>query len=107
VVAGDDIDAIGRVQVAQGFDVVSTVLECPVDQVSRDDDEVDAQMVLVVHHGTGPGLFEQTADVQVVELQKLIALERNWQVGHSQLDVLDGRHTDGLADTERGREIVR
>ena len=54
VIAGDHVDAVGRFQVSQRLDVGPPRIERAVDQITRDRDQVHAELVRSLDDGARP-----------------------------------------------------
>jgi hypothetical protein len=54
VIAGNHVDAVGRFQVSQRPDVGASRIERAVDQISRDRDQVHAELVRSLYDGACP-----------------------------------------------------
>ncbi len=90
-----DVDAVRRMQSRKRFNVVMAVCHAAVDDIASDDDYVHAEPVRCVDHRFRPGPVEQATDVQVGELQQLVAIESRREVGDFERHLLEGRHPDG------------
>jgi len=109
VVAGDEVDAVGRAQLGQGRDLGGEVADAAVDEVAGDGDQVRGERTASLHQMSREAAVEQRADVQVAELHDAETVEPGRQARQRDLDALQTRRGQGSAQAgaageERHRE---
>src|SRR5450631_1096932 len=104
VIAGDHVDAVGRLQVPQRLYVRSPRIEGAVDQVSRNRNQIHAEQVRSLYDRTRPCHGKQPTDVEIGQLQNGVAVELLRKAADGNLNILKWRNPHSLMDADRGRE---